>query len=486
MIATPDLAALKPSLRIFLPYQRRWITDDSKLRLWTKSRRIGADWSEAFKAVSDRVTGKKNNDYWYSSADASAAFEFMVYVQMWAKDVFGKVVELVTGDELIDGKLVRVMSITLPEVRGRKPRITAMTSNPTTMRSKGGDVTLSEFAHHKAAWELWKAAGAVTLWGGCLSVISTHNGEDSMFNQLAQMLMRRANPEVHGEPKPNDIKGTLHHVDIMEAIEDGLVERLNQVSGQNQTREEFIEYCRALCADERIFEEEFLCKPSTNADSYFPYELLRPRVSADSPPIRTDLASFIADVVERSHGADAVYGGFDVGRVRDAFTLYATAQFRGMRVPAGMLELRGQKFDVMEAAVAELLRLQCVARVAGDATGLGMQLCERLNQITRRMEPVTFTNRAKEDLATTARRDIEEATVSLPDDVGFLAQLNSIRQTLTAAGNARFDAERTKDGHADWAWAFMLAMHAADRPRSTFRRVVTRRAGPRTTGGVIR
>jgi hypothetical protein len=35
---------------------------------------------------------------------------------------------------------------------------------------------------------------------------------------------------------------------------------------------------------------------------------------------------------------------------------------------------------------------------------------------------------------------------------------------VTSAGNVRYDAARTDEGHADSAWALGLALHAANAP----------------------
>jgi hypothetical protein len=39
-----------------------------------------------------------------------------------------------------------------------------------------------------------------------------------------------------------------------------------------------------------------------------------------------------------------------------------------------------------------------------------------------------------------------------------------VQKEVTAAGNVRFVAEATDDGHADRFWAFALAIHAASNP----------------------
>ena len=38
-------------LGVLLPYQQRWVLDESTVSVWEKSRRIGASYAEALKAV---------------------------------------------------------------------------------------------------------------------------------------------------------------------------------------------------------------------------------------------------------------------------------------------------------------------------------------------------------------------------------------------------------------------------------------------------
>src|SRR5712671_2246396 len=65
-------------------------------------------------------------------------------------------------------------------------RIIAFSSNPYAMAVYGGDVGLDEFAKHPNAHLLWQTAQARVTWGYDLAVWSSHDGEDTLFNQFAQ------------------------------------------------------------------------------------------------------------------------------------------------------------------------------------------------------------------------------------------------------------------------------------------------------------
>ncbi|MFK1244771.1 hypothetical protein ACIUWX_29415 [Pseudomonas aeruginosa] len=56
---------------------------------------------------------------------------------------------------------------------------------------------------------------------------------------------------------------------------------------------------------------------------------------------------------------------------------------------------------------------------------------------------------------------MEDHKVRIPYDPKIRAALREVTKQTTAAGNIRFTAERTADGHADEFWALGLAIHAA-------------------------
>lgn len=98
-----------------------------------------------------------------------------------------------------------------------------------------------------------------------------------------------------------------------------------------------------------------------------------------------------------------------------------------------------------------------------DATGLGIgwndDAQRKFGQY--RVEGVTFTPAVKEALAYPVRSRMEERRLRIPFRKEIRADLRSVTKQVSAAGNIRFTAERTKDGHADRFWALALAIEAA-------------------------
>ena len=96
----------------FMPYQTRWIHDESGFTLWDKSRRIGATYVEAFKKVRKAVK-VPGLSVWVSTADRSAAEEFILYVEKWAK-LFKKAGEILSITDEVISEEEKITCLTAP------------------------------------------------------------------------------------------------------------------------------------------------------------------------------------------------------------------------------------------------------------------------------------------------------------------------------------------------------------------------------------
>src|SRR5487761_2046791 len=68
----------------FLPYQQAWLKDQSRFKVVEKSRRVGMTYDQAYEDVRDAAR-EGGIDVWFSSADESAAKEYIRYCEQWAK-----------------------------------------------------------------------------------------------------------------------------------------------------------------------------------------------------------------------------------------------------------------------------------------------------------------------------------------------------------------------------------------------------------------
>jgi len=146
-------AAKTKATGYLLPYQVRWLQDKSRFKIWEKTRRGGMSYVQAYEDVEDASKDDKPMDVFFSSADASAATEYILYVQKWAK-ALNIACEFV-GEVVLDSERdIKALSVTFSTGK----RIVALTSNPRAFRSKGGKLVLDEYAFHEQQDAMWKAA----------------------------------------------------------------------------------------------------------------------------------------------------------------------------------------------------------------------------------------------------------------------------------------------------------------------------------------
>jgi phage FluMu gp28-like protein len=129
-------------------------------------------------------------------------------------------------------------------------RIIAFSAHPQAMAVYGGDVGLDEFAKHPNAKLLWQTAQGRITWGYDIAVWSSHDGEDTEFNQFAQQARAGQGPW-----------NLYYHVTMPDAIELGLVDVINRVQGTAFTPDQFLSDCRERAGSEEVYQQSYLCNP---------------------------------------------------------------------------------------------------------------------------------------------------------------------------------------------------------------------------------
>src|SRR6185369_15561304 len=236
-----------PSL--FLPYQLKWIEDNSPLRLAEKSVRIGWTYCDAFKNVRKRLQHPRR-DYLFSSKDQGTAVEYVTTCYQFCQ-FYNKTKAIVSHG--IDDMKVPIFKegkntgfaeeVKIGYIKfDNGSRILSFSSNPHALRAYGGDVGLDEFAFHSDAETLWGSASGRITWGFDLAIWSSHNGPDSLFNTFCR------------EAAEGKGAWSYYKVTLKDAIEAGLVDKINEVRGINLTTDEFIKNCRVRSRLPEVFE----------------------------------------------------------------------------------------------------------------------------------------------------------------------------------------------------------------------------------------
>ncbi|MCZ6490042.1 MAG: terminase family protein [Acidobacteria bacterium] len=421
--------------------------DDSRFKLAVKSTQIGFSFAAALEAVLDCL--EKRTLWIILSRGDRQSLEFMQKVQQHTKAL--RITGSVLGTSFFDETTIRKREVKFPN----GSRIIALPANPDTARGYTGNMILDEFAFHQQDREIWAAAfGRVSRGNLKLRVISTPNGRRGKFFELAQEAgLADGAPGSPLTPNPSrDCKGAVtssvkrqdtnlwsrHWCDVHTAVRQGCpidTQALRQAIGDTET-----------------WQQEYECVFHSDRENYIPIDLL---VECEHPQASVSLPADWQPTPNRE-----CYFGYDVGRVHDLAVVAVVEKVGDVFWTRALIEMPKTKFSAQEKALSDLVPF-CL-RGAVDATGLGKEMAERLaEKFAGRVEPVTFTAAIKHEMAIRMKRHFEERTLRIPDNRPLRRDLNAVKRIVTSAGNIRFDAERTADGHADRFWALALALHAA-------------------------
>jgi phage FluMu gp28-like protein len=511
--------ALGPAVQL-LPYQRRWVEDNSPLKIVVKARQIGYSFAASIRALLECLKRKTTWVFLSKGERQSRLLMEKVQEHVQSCGILARACE----SSFFEGTLIKQLEVRF----ANGSVIYGLPANPDTARGYTGNVTLDEFAFHADADKIYSALFPTITRGYCLEIISTPNGQQGKFYELAKAAglvgedsgfriqdsekteKRKAKNENGGDFRFSvfDFRGrpawSGHCVDIYEAIRQGL--RID------------LQLLRAGCDDETTWQQEYCCQFISTAENFIPPALVAQCVSAEAakdcplkflasaPPLGLET---VGAVREPPLPGSEFYLGIDIGRhhdrtvfwvdrvtvgaVRDLsrFDREPPLQPGSVAVARLVRTLSNTPFAEQLAFARELLSLRRVGgplvrqptdrggqafplqgqgehlirRACIDSTGMGAPLAESLErEFGPRVEPVTFTAAVKEDMAYRVKRRMEQRLDLIPDAPEIARAFGAVKKLVTAAGNTRFDAERTDLGHADEFWAKALADLAAEQP----------------------
>lgn len=432
----------------FLPYQARWLADQSRFKISEKSRRIGMSYAQSYEDTRDAARAEKPLDVWFSSADESAAKEYILYVAQWAR-----ILNIAAHDlgETVISKNDDIKALTVQFANGR--RINALSSNPKAFRSKGGKLVLDEYAFHADQEAMWKAARPIITWGFPVRIISTYNGKGNRYYRMVS----EAKKAIAEGRKP---QWSLHTTTIVDAVNDGLADRILGRTLTPAERQAWLDAERESCGDEDTWQQEYMCNPIDEASAWLPWEVITACESPDAG--KAELIGLDGKPVLAS--GDNCYIGWDVARTTDKSVIWVVQRVGDVFWTRAVKTMRRTSFAEQLDAFGGFMRLFNARRACIDKTGLGMPIVEEAQRRwgEYRVEGVTFTGEVKQHLATYGKQLFEDKRVRIPVSRDIRDSHHAVRKMTTVAGNPRFDADRNEAGHADEFWAHMLALHAGE------------------------
>jgi phage FluMu gp28-like protein len=418
----------------FMPYQVAWLEDESQIKLYEKSRRIGLTFVQAFEDVRDAgIYGLYN--VWFSSNNETNAREYIDYCKKYAK-ALNAVFELNETNLIDDGD---ALTFVLNFKNGKK--ITGLSSSPNQLHGKGGKIVLDEFARRDNEMEVWEAASpAALVWGFPIRIISTHRGKGSVFYSFIKRLER-------GELQWQHYKTTF-----VEAVRQGLAEKSLRKKCTRDEEDAYIEKIRASVGDDSIWAQQFMCQPQDENETFVNYTLLEKAGSAELMPF-TQLWE-----------CKALYGGLDIGRFKDLSVLWIVEEVnKGLFITRHIYTIQGTDFPKQEALIGEFLKeLPNLRRLCIDRTGMGIGITDHLQETfgKSRVEGVNFTGVVKESMAFRMKKCLEDLSFLIPPDRSIMDDFQLIKQSVTVSGNIRLQADRQNGSHADYFWGAALSLEA--------------------------
>jgi len=392
-----------------LPYQRRWVEDDSHLKIVVKARQIGYSFAASIRALLECL--KRKTTWIFLSKGERQSRLLMEKVQEHIKSC--GILARACESSFFEGTLIKQLEVRF----ANGSVIYGLPANPDTARGYSGNVTLDEFAFHADADKIYSALFPTITRGYCLEVISTPNGQQGKFYELAKAagLMESVDREIgrSGERSESENRNSKigirdefrlsnfessvhpiiaspdhpitrstdqpmwsgHRVDIYEAIRQGL-------------NIDF-ELLRAGCDDETSWQQEYCCQFVSTAENFIPPALVAQCASAeattDCPPQSLASAPHLGleagssqvgahspvppgtwgkHALVGSHGGAPLpadfYLGIDIGRRHDR-TVFWVDCVSGMGVPPmpgtnGAPTLSTARMAVPRTAVARLVR----------------------------------------------------------------------------------------------------------------------------------
>jgi phage FluMu gp28-like protein len=347
--------------------------------------------------------------------------ELMEKVKMHSRAV-GYVCEVLESDFRINDRDCKMLEVTFPK---NGSRIIGLPANPDTARGFSGNVVLDEFAFHRDSRKIWQALFPTITRGYKLRVISTPNGKSGKYYELAT--------------SDKDGKWSRHKVDIYTAVADGLPADIEEL--------------REGCDSEDDWLQEYCCEFLDEGSAFLTYDLIIACENNDA----TTLA-----LPENFGPAGDLYLGMDIGRKKDLSVIWLAEKLGDAFFTRAVHEIAKTPFRAQKQILYEYLALPRLRRASIDCTGIGANLAEdaKTDFGQSRVEEVTFTGAAKEQMAIHLRQKFEDKQVRIPAQGAIRNDLHSVKKIVTAANNIRYDADRNENGHADRFWALALSLHA--------------------------
>ena len=386
-----------------MEWQRRAISCKAREIWFNKHRQGGVTkkvWTIRIMLHSLRLQelGAKGEDWYWVSRDIFTAREFIAeFRKMW--EPIGLISKA--------GKGINIMRIRLP----CGGWLNAMSSSPNALVGKTGNIVFDEFAIHNDQEKLWSIGAGGTMHGFILAAISTPRGKNTFHAQQIEKI------------KNGTKSAYLIEIDLLTSISQGLVRIINRglvAKGEPPlTDEEFIKQCKERSASEELYNQEYMCIPSSGDSSSAITEDDMKRVMIDCTALGFrywDGKGGKEKIPKPPAGGREYYAGIDVGNVRDLTVVWIAEMLStGQMVTRCLLVLPAkQDWDIKAERILAILKAWRPRKVKMDVTN-----CPDFGARIAKQYPVTegfiFSSVNRKIVVGHAIREIKRQQFLVPD-----------------------------------------------------------------------
>lgn len=435
------------------PWQESFLASPSRFTVVLKSRRVGGSWAMAARMFARSQTIRRYGG---------------VFVSMNREEARGKIDYADEFHEALPLKwrLRRVArskdEIAFESAYGGRAALRSLAAK--APRGRGGDVGISELPHCQNAKGIYEGALHVTArsMDHQLTVESTPLGKGGVFHDICRgrytdftryevpwWLCRALCADVARAAAEAPAMATAQRVKKFgsPALKT-IYASMPETAFRQESELEFCETANAAFSMELLIacsEPEF----SDSAQSALAYRRIE----------RIPTAADWAWLARNRRGT--LTAGYDPARRNDRAAL-AVLDGTGERYETRMtVSMRDVPFaaqkEVIDAAVGA-----GVSKLRIDATGLGMDMAERLSrQWPQVVEEQPFTAKSKQMMVAGVYHALTDRRIVIPADRDLLAQMGSLREEVTETGAVVYRSRAGAAGHADTAWALIMAHEAA-------------------------
>ncbi len=387
-------------------YQREFIRDTSRFRVWLKSRQIGATYGCAGECLVDAMSGM---DQLILSASETQALK-------WYAEIYKHAEKL---GLILEGS---VNEIKVPS----GATIYIFANNFRTIQGFSGSVWMDEFAWYLNPKRIWEAfiPSITSVKAGVtkarITILSTPFEQDSLFHKLC-------------EDTQKYYMFSRHKTTIYDAVKLGL--------------DVDIQVLKDLF-DADSWAMMYECIFADDDSSFFPIKLIK---------------SCVKDYMYYTPSyKNVLWSGYDIGRSKHLSVLSALERKEDKYILAICDIFKNATFESQKTVIKEHLNLYLKANMRIDKTGIGMDLAEGMERsYPSRVEGISFTASSKEYMTLNLKKMFEDKTIVIPNDPYLIADIHSIKRKAGAKKMIYFSKE-DKNGHADRFWSLALAVKKLD------------------------